>query len=326
MQKRFIVSGYSGANYILRVHSLPVVGRTELVQNKDNSVLYYGGNGLNVAVYLAKLGMTAIPILRGGADFEAQGYGRFLRENGVSDKAVSIVDGDATAVCYLVEDDNNDHMTFFYTGAMDARYAPAEYPDSYFENVDWAVMTVSSQPDNAALLRAVRRHGIPMAFAMRADPVAFPPEFLDLVLHASTLVFMNEMEEGYIRETLGFEPTEELLRHGSTKAVIVTHGPAGCIVYEEKKGTIVSTAVGATRPDEVVDTTGAGDSFLSGFLYGVVSGYALADCARIGATVSSFIIEAAGCLTNVPDETAMLERLRARRDDTKNEKHSFDCH
>lgn len=316
MQKKFIISGYSGANYILRVHSLPVVGRTELVQNKDNSVLYYGGNGLNVAVYLAKLGMTAIPIFRGGMDFETQGYGRFLRENGVSDKAVSIVDGDVTAVCYLVEDDNNDHMTFFYTGAMDARYAPAKYPEDYFEGVDWAVMTVASQPDNAALLRAVRRHDIPMAFAMRADPVAFPPEFLDLVLHASTLVFMNEMEQGYIFDTLGFEPTEELLRNGSAKAVVVTHGPAGCIVYEERAGEIVSTSVSATCPDAVVDTTGAGDSFLSGFLYGVVNGFSLADCARIGATVSSFIIEAAGCLTNVPDEKAMLERLRTRRDDT----------
>ena len=87
-------------------------------------------------------------------------------------------------------------------------------------------------------------------------------------------------------------------------------------MYEERAGEIVSTSVSATCPDAVVDTTGAGDSFLSGFLYGVVNGFSLADCARIGATVSSFIIEAAGCLTNVPDEKAMLERLRTRRDDT----------
>lgn len=312
--RTFIVSGYTGANFILRVPQLPSVGMTQIVQNKDNSTLYYGGNGLNVAVYLAKLGLNAVPIIRGGSDYEKQGYAAFLRENGVSSEAVSIIDEDVTAVCYLAEDDNNDHMTFFYTGAMDAKYAPAEYPDSYFENADWAVMTVASRPDNEAFLAAVKKHAIPMAFAMRPDPNAYPPDFLDRVLHEAALVFMNEMEQGYIADTLGFEPVEELLRRGRAAAVIVTHGPDGCIVHSLSEGSVRQTHVAATKPEAVVDTTGAGDSFLSGFMYGVVNGCSYEVCAKYGATVSSFIIEAAGCLTRVPDAGEMLARYKTRGD------------
>jgi len=315
MAKTFIISGYTAANFIIRVHNLPKVGMTEIVQNKDNSTLYYGGNGLNVAVYLAKLGMTAMPIIRGGTDYEAQGYPKFLAENGVSSKAISIINEDATPVCYMAEDDNNDHMTFFYPGSMDGKYAPESYDDAYFEQTDWAVMTVASKADNQAFLNSVKKHKLPMAFVMRPDPNAFPPEFLDKVLHEAKLVFMNEMEQGYIKKILGYEPAEELLKNGKADAVIVTHGPKGCIIFSMDTGEIRSCSVPATKPDEVVDTTGAGDSFLAGFLYGVVNGRSFTDAAKFGATVSSFIIEAPGCLTNVPTEQQMLERLKTRRTD-----------
>lgn len=315
MKNDFIVSGYSSVNYILRVHNLPKVGVTELVQNRDNSTPYYGGNGLNVAFYLAKLGLRAMLIMRGGLDYDTQGYPDFFRDNGIITDAITSVDEAATPVCYLVEDDRNDHMTFFYTGSMDGRYAPARYPDAYFENASYAIMTVASNPDNRAFLEGVKKFGLPLAFVMRADPNAFPPEFLNEVLHEASIVFMNEIEQEYIGQVLGFDPVAELLRHGRTRTVVVTHGGAGCIVYELENEAVKATAVAATRPDVVVDTTGAGDSFVSGFLYGLVKGHDSITCAHYGATVSSFIIEATGCLTRVPTEAEMLCRLKERRKD-----------
>jgi len=313
MKNDFIISGYTGSNYILRVHHLPRLGMTEIVQNKDNSTPYYGGNGLNVAVYLARLGMQAMPIIRGGFNYERLGYPEFLRSSGVSDGGVSLVPDDATSVCYLAEDDHNDHMTFFYPGAMDGRHAPDEYPDEFFANSRWAIMTVASQKDNRAFLKGVKKHNLPMAFAMRPDPDAFPPDFLNEVLHASTLVFMNEMEQDYIRNTLGYDPVERLPRNGKAETVIVTHGPAGCVLYSLEGDTVKECPVPATRPDAVIDTTGAGDSFLAGYLYGVMLGLDSVHCAAYGATESSFIIEAPGCLTRVPDAAQMLDRCARRR-------------
>lgn len=315
MKYDFIVSGYSSINYILRVHNLPRVGVTELVQNRDNATPYFGGNGLNVTVCLAKLGLCAMPILRGGFDYQEQGYPAFFAKHGIASDAVSFVADAAMPVCYLVEDDRNDHMTFFYTGSMDGRFAPERYPDAYFQNSSYAVMTVASYPDNRAFLAGVKKFGLPVAFVMRADPNAFPPDFLNEALHEATLVFMNEIEQRYIQQMLGFEPAGELLRHGKAETVIVTRGAAGCTVYEMTNGSVRSTCVAATEPDAVVDTTGAGDSFVSGYLYGLHKRCDSVTCARYGATVSSFVVEATGCLTKVPTEEEVLLRFRERRKD-----------
>lgn len=313
----FIVSGYSCSNYIIRVHELPKVGMTKIVQNKDNSTGYHGGNGINVAAYLSKLGMYSSLIMRGGYDFREKGFEQCLINQDIKLNAVSVLKEDSTPVCYLIENDNNDHMTLFYTGSMDAKYAPSEYPDSYFEDIDWAVMTVASRPDNEAFLKGAKKFNIPIAFVMRPDPVAYPADFLNVVLHEAKLVFMNEIEQVYISNLLGYEPTEELLCRGKADAVIVTHGPEGCIIYRLADGIVQQTHIDATVPDMVVDTTGAGDSFVSGFLYGIVNGCSYEKCAKYGATVSSFIIEAAGCLTSVPTAEQMLERYKTRRTDSE---------
>ena len=52
--------------------------------------------------------------------------------------------------------------------------------------------------------------------------------------------------------------------------------------------------------DEVVDTTGAGDYFAAGFLYGLTGGYSLEKCARTGAIMAGNVIQHIGA--NIPEE------------------------
>lgn len=317
MQKfDFIVSGYSGVNYILKVKSMPRIGVTEIVQNADNSTSFYGGNGLNTVYYIARLGMRPLLLMRGGSDYEALGFEKFFEQNGISRDGITRIQNDITPVCYLVEDSANDHLTLFYPGSMDGKYAPKEYPKSYFERSSFALMTVASTQDNKAFLRGVKSSGIPLAFAMRADPDAFPNDFLNEILHESELVFMNESERGYIRSQLGYDPTDELIKNGRAKVVVTTLGPDGCLLFERENG-VKKTAVPATRPNVVLDATGAGDSFLSGFLYGHLKGANFVQCAEYGSTTASFIVEEVGCLTNVPTEQEMLNRNDQRRGGSK---------
>ena len=60
----------------------------------------------------------------------------------------------------------------------------------------------------------------------------------------------------------------------------------------------------AIRPAKVVDTTGAGDAFRAGYFAGIYRNYSIKDSARLGASAASFVIEARGSLTNVPDWAA----------------------
>ena len=52
--------------------------------------------------------------------------------------------------------------------------------------------------------------------------------------------------------------------------------------------------VTAIEGAEVIDTTGAGDLFASGFLYGMIKGFPLADCCRIGCCTGGAVVRALG--------------------------------
>ena len=73
-------------------------------------------------------------------------------------------------------------------------------------------------------------------------------------------------------------------------------GARGALV---RKGTEVVVVDACTVP-HVVDTTGAGDYFAAGFLFGLTSGYSLERCAKIGTLVSGEVIQVIG--TTLPDK------------------------
>ncbi len=53
---------------------------------------------------------------------------------------------------------------------------------------------------------------------------------------------------------------------------------------------------------DTVDPTGAGDSYRAGFLNAYLKGEDLETCGKFASSVASFVVEAEGCQTNVPNE------------------------
>ena len=58
--------------------------------------------------------------------------------------------------------------------------------------------------------------------------------------------------------------------------------------------------VDAIKVNNVIDTTGAGDYYAAGFLYGLTCGYSLDKCAKIGSILSGNVIQVVG--TTLPQE------------------------
>lgn len=304
-----LTSGYVSMDRIIKILSPLKVGFTSLVENKENAKIYYGGCSVNIAYDMARLGMKAVPYIRVGEDYHQIGFCEYLEKAGVCAGAIRVVEGETTSNCYLLEDAERNHVTVFYPGAMDGKYAgPME--DQWFEQSRLGVMTVGSYPDNLEFLERCRKNELPLVFGMKSDFDAFPPDFLRQVLGYSRIIFANNTERETIERMYGMRSITDLFENGQAEIIVITLGSRGSICYQKTETGFDLTEIRIARCEHVVDTTGSGDAYMSGFLYGYLNGYDPVECCNMGSILSSFIIEKMGCSTNAPDEEQFLARYR----------------
>lgn len=89
-----------------------------------------------------------------------------------------------------------------------------------------------------------------------------------------------------------------------TGRAIVKLDQGGAYLYENGKGTVIPTV-----PAERRDSTGAGDAFLAGFVYGMVRGFDAATCIKCGNIAGANCVSGYGCLSAILTEADMAERL-----------------
>ena len=120
-------------------------------------------------------------------------------------------------------------------------------------------------------------------------------EFLDLMRGRTVdLVFANEAELHSLYQTSDFESALKQLRL-DTRLGVVTRSEKGCVVAS-KDGVV---AVPAFPIEKMVDTTGAGDLFAAGFLFGLVRGAGHENAGRLGALAAAEVIQHIGARPQV---------------------------
>jgi sugar/nucleoside kinase (ribokinase family) len=138
-------------------------------------------------------------------------------------------------------------------------------------------------------IRAARAAGVKVAFDV-ADPFAvqrYREDFLSLIGGEVDVLFANA-HEARILTGCGTEDCAGALGE-LCPLVVVKNGEAESYVsHEGRIGTVASFGT------EVRDTTGAGDSFAAGFLYGIVKAYPVEACGKIASFVASKTIEKVG--------------------------------
>ncbi len=303
-----ITSGYVSMDRIIKLNSPAKIGFTSLVTNKTSADIRYGGCSVNISYDLHRLGIKALPIMRVGSDYEQIGFKSFLEDAGLPLDAAEVVEEERTSLCYLLQDNEGQHITLFYPGAMDAQFAHP-LSDDIFLGAKLGVMTVGSLADNEIFFEACKKHNIPLVFSMKGDLNAFPRDFLNDVLHYSHIIFTNEVERDAIEQM--FEMNMETLLDGKhCRLLITTLGKEGSRCYYKENNVTKEEYVPICDCSPVVDTTGSGDGFVSGFLYGYLKGKSPYECSVLGTVVSSFIIEHEGCCTGAPTEAELLERCK----------------
>ncbi|HEY1963929.1 MAG TPA: carbohydrate kinase family protein [Acidobacteriaceae bacterium] len=157
------------------------------------------------------------------------------------------------------------------------------------------------RPDFARLMREAKSAGLTVSFDPNSDPSQnWSPEIWE-VIRAADVVFVNESEA---RALTGAASTSEALSRLAerTSCAVVKQGSAGATVVRGAE-TIHVDAFGVN----VVDTTGAGDSFAAGFVHGMLTKRSLGDCLLLANAAGALSATGVGGTAAQPD----LETLSA---------------
>lgn len=237
-----------------------------------------GGAESNVAVGLRRLGVDTGWLGRVGDDPLGERIARELRGEGLDVHA--IVDPDAPTGLMIKERPSaaSTAVHYYRDGSAGSRIAPADIPAGWIEDADLLHITgitpLLSATAHETVLAAVdraRAAGVPVSFdvnyrsALAAPDVAGP--LLREVAERSTLVF-GGIEEFALLST---DAAESLLDDG-VEQVVVKRGPEGAAVFIADG---VTEALGFVI--DPLDTVGAGDAFVAGFLSAHLEGLDVAD-------------------------------------------------
>jgi sugar/nucleoside kinase (ribokinase family) len=115
-------------------------------------------------------------------------------------------------------------------------------------------------------------------------------EFLDLMRSGTVdIVFANESEIKSLYQTASFDAALEAIRQ-DCKLAAVTRSELGSVVVRGSE----TVRVKAIEIEKLVDTTGAGDLYAAGFLYGYTAGRSLEDCGKLGSLAAGLVIQQVG--------------------------------
>ena len=120
-------------------------------------------------------------------------------------------------------------------------------------------------------------------------------EALEPIISRTFVMMPNAKELQVLTGKAGYERNAEVLLEKGVKIVAVKLGSKGCYVTDGKESSMVEAF-----KVKVADTTGAGDAFCAGFLYGLISGKNLHECGRIGNFVASKCIMKMGARPGFP--------------------------
>lgn len=255
-----------------------------------------GGSAGNTIRALAVMGSKVGFIGKTGDDE----YGRFFRESCESvgiDTKIAVCDMPSGVASTFISP-NGERTFATYLGAASALKAE-DLRIEMFEGYSYLYLEGYLVQDHEMILTAVelaKQAGLQICLDMASyNIVEAEKEIFTLLLNKYIdIVFANEEEVKAFTGKAPEEALNDLAQYCSIS--IVKMGKNGSVI---KKGTELIN-VEAVEVPNVVDTTGAGDFFAAGFLYGLTGGYSFTKCARIGSLLASKVIQTIG--TDLSDE------------------------
>ena len=261
------------------------------------SIMQSGGSAANTIAGAASLGIRTAYIGKVKADAAGDVFRRDIEALGARFPTAPATDGPATARCFIIVTPDGERTMNTYLGACqnltvaDVDQATVEASSIvYLEGYLWDPPAAKEAFVKASGIAhaAGRRVALTLSDSFCVD--RYRSEFLDLMRNGIVdILFANQHELKSLYQTGDFDTAVAELRK---------EGVLGAVTLSERGSMIVTretvTSVPACPVKQLVDTTGAGDLYASGFLTGLAQGRGHVDCARLGAIAAAEIIQHIG--------------------------------
>lgn len=326
MESTVTVVGSLNFDLVTYTDIVPKGGETHQAISFEKHI---GGKGLNEAIAISSLvkedANTKVRMVGKVGD---DSFGKELKDAlvnaNVDTKYVDTIEGKSSGIAVIiVEKDSGENRILITAGTNgDLKPTSQEYETYFAEKSDKKTHYVVFQneyPDTLETLNWVRanRPGINIAY----NPSPFKPEIINKELMSKLdLLIVNEGESLSVAsqmlprneyndfgkavesdEVQGFtslaEKLQKLLNQGHISTQIITMGSKGAVYCSRDNGT---KFVPAEKVENVVDTTGAGDTFFGGVILQLAAGADINMAVKFATKASAFAIQKTGAAESIP--------------------------
>lgn len=279
----------------------------------DGYTKYFGGSPSNIAINVKKLGIRSHIASAVGQD----GFGTFLlnrlREAGMKTEGIQRTDH-ATSLVVVTKSRATPIPIFYreadYQLAYDATLETALNNAKAVHFSCWPISRIPARHTVERVIQEARSRGMLIGFDPNYHRMIWQREddgvaYVKSIIPKVDVIKPSEDDaERLFGKDTPLNQMEKFLESGA-KLVIMTLGKDGAIVSNGRE-----TRTYPSMANEIVDTTGAGDAFWSGFYAALIQGYTIQEALQLGFAVSAYKLKYTGAVVDLPK----LEEIKRQFD------------
>lgn len=299
--KNFLIIGRAGMD----MYPDPPGTKTE---DATHFITCLGGSSANIGVAITKLGGHASLVTRVADD----AIGRFccnqLDHYGIDRTHVHAEGGEARNSLAVVETRIEDHQSVIYrNGAADFQMTQADVEAVDYSAFDALITTgtvFAAEPSRSAAFRAfelAKAAGLPLIFDVDYRPYSWPSAQVAAEVYSRAgamcdVIVGNDVEFGFMAGNYdqGLDKARNLVAQGAQIAVYKM-GEDGAVTMTADAE--IHTGIYRTQ---ALKPTGAGDSFMGGFISGLADGLTVKDAVLQGSAAAAMVVARVGCAPAMP--------------------------
>ena len=267
--------------------------RAEALTRAADGAEHSGGSAANTAAGIASFGGQAGYLGKVADDRLGQVFRDDMKTIGIPFDTTPLIGGPATArsIIFVTPDGSRSMNTFLGATTM---FSPEDVDEDmvagsgivYLEGYLFDREEAKASFVHAAEIARAAGRKVSLTLSDSFCVDRHRDSFRHLIKNHVDVLFANEAELLSLYETDDFDAAVEALR-GDSPLAAVTRGENGSTIISEGADPI---NVAAEPIDKVVDTTGAGDQYAAGFLFGLSRNLPVATCAKLGHIAAAEVI------------------------------------